>query len=143
MNTRQQRSLQRILTRHSDTVTERPTEQLNENLVGDNKTEHGEATTYVIEKVVSHGQADDTHSTTKAGENPYHVRWYGYEPMGDMWEPIIKFPRGKVLSYYHRRSEKLPTDIDRTKTGWRNIRQQTTKMKVLRHFWEGSGVDSD
>ena len=67
---------------------------------------------YVVDKVVSHSVNTDTqHPTAAVGETTYRVRWYGYGPDEDTFEPIRHLPRNKVVSYYKRRKLSLPVDI--------------------------------
>ena len=71
-----------------------------------------------MDKVVSHGTNEDPHHpTAKVGETTYRVRWYGYGPDEDTFEPIRHLPRNKVVSYYKRRKLSLPEDIQEAVQG--------------------------
>ena len=51
---------------------------------------------YAIERVVAHGE-------TEAGTPIYHVRWYGYGPEDDTWEPAENLPAKFIRRYRARR----------------------------------------
>lgn len=44
-----------------------------------------------------------THKYPCTRENLYRVRWYGYWPNSDTWEPFRHLPRSMVLSYFKRK----------------------------------------
>ena len=79
---------------------------------------HVENTEYVVERVVADGlNEDENHPTAKIGEPVYRVRWYGYSPSDDTWEPVKHFPRNKLVSYCHRKGVDLPPNIDESQDG--------------------------
>lgn len=65
---------------------------------------------FVIERIVSHGRDDDNTLL-------FRVRWYGYEPNQDTWEPIGNLPRSHVLSYCKRAHLAIPDNIDDARVG--------------------------
>ncbi len=73
---------------------------------------------YVMERIISHRKnTDPNHSTAKVGEMTYRVRWYGFPPEEDTYEPIRNLPHNKVVSYYKRKKLPLPGDIDQAMDG--------------------------
>ena len=68
---------------------------------------------YVVDRIISHGiNQDENHPSAKVGETTYRIRWYGYKPSDDTWEPIHHLPRNKVVSYYKRKKIRLPSNIN-------------------------------
>ena len=53
-------------------------------------------------KLVEHGVDDD-------GKVLYKVRWYGYAPSADTWEPTEALPHNLLSRYHAKRGEDLPT----------------------------------
>ena len=51
---------------------------------------------YVIDHLVSHRRDD-------AGTMHVRVRWFGYDPSADTWEPILHIPRELLRRYVKRR----------------------------------------
>ena len=68
--------------------------------LGDDPEE--DATQYVIERIVDHDDSE--------GELWFRIRWYGYRPTDDTWEPIDGIPRNLIVAYYKRIREAPPPD---------------------------------
>ena len=66
-----------------------------------------------MESIVAHRKNRSAkHPTAAVGENLYRVRWSGYRPSDDTWEPIAHIPRSHVLRYHKRKKLAIPTNID-------------------------------
>lgn len=65
---------------------------------------------FVLESIVSHMAGPD-------GKRYYRIRWYGYTPEEDTYEPIEHIPRSKVIAYYRRKRLALPPDLDCSQVG--------------------------
>ena len=73
---------------------------------------------YVMERIISHGINRDTnHPSAKVGEMTYRVRWYGYPPDQDTYEPIRHLPRNHVVRYHKRRRLQSPANLDEAMNG--------------------------
>jgi transposase InsO family protein len=72
---------------------------------------------YVLNRIVSHEVADGTEPEYPAGITLYRVRWYGFGPWDDTWEPIHHLPRSHVQRYYKKKKLPLPPDIDKALQG--------------------------
>ena len=92
----------------SETVTERSVQK-----ESDKPSVAGDTEEFVIDKVVDHKvYRNRRHKFANVGELLFKVRWYGYEPADDTWEPIKHLPRSKVLSYVKRAKIDTPENID-------------------------------
>jgi Chromo (CHRromatin Organisation MOdifier) domain len=63
-----------------------------------------EETEYVIERLLDHGQDEDGRTILK-------VRWAGFKPADDTWEPIQNLPEELVRRYAKRRKIELPSSL--------------------------------
>lgn len=64
---------------------------------------------YVMDHIVDHD--------TVNGEVLHRIRWYGYGPQDDTWEPINHLPRNRVIQYYKRKRLEIPSTIGKARTG--------------------------
>lgn len=64
---------------------------------------------YVLDHIVDHGDVE--------GQTRYRVRWYGYDPSEDTWEPIHHLPRSRIVLYCRRNGIPLPGDIGKAQVG--------------------------
>lgn len=53
----------------------------------------------------------------KAGTSLFQVRWFGFKPGDDTWEPIIQLPRRKILYYFRSNKLPIPDKIDKANDG--------------------------
>ena len=53
----------------------------------------------------------------KYGENLYKVLWHGFGPEEDTWEPTNQFPRSKIVTFYRKRKQPIPSDINKAING--------------------------
>ena len=60
---------------------------------------------------------DPDHPTAKVGETTYRVRWYGYSPKDDTYEPTRTLPHNKLLSYYKLKKLAVPAELDKAIMG--------------------------
>ena len=68
---------------------------------------------FVIDKVVDHKlNKNRRHKFVNVGEPLFRVRWYGYGPDQDTWEPVRYLPRSKILQYVKRADIDKPANID-------------------------------
>ena len=73
---------------------------------------------YVIDKVVDHIiNEDERHPQIKRGDMLYKVRWFGYTPEDDTFEPVHHLPRSQVLSYHNRKQMPVPSNIAKAMLG--------------------------
>ena len=73
---------------------------------------------YVIETIVDHEvNRSRRNRYAKYGDTLYKVRWHGYQPDDDTWEPTKHLPRSHISRYYARRKEPVPPDIDDAMVG--------------------------
>ena len=73
---------------------------------------------FILEKILAHRKnRSSKHPTAAIGETVYRLRWTGYKPSDDSWEPIINIPRSHVLRYHKRKKLPIPDDIDRAIDG--------------------------
>ena len=73
---------------------------------------------YVIDKVVDHIiNEDEGHPHAKHGDMLYKVRWFGYTPEDDTFEPVHHLPRSQVLSYHRRKQMPVPSNIAKAMLG--------------------------
>ena len=73
---------------------------------------------YVIDKVVDHIiNEDEGHLHAKHGDMMYKVRWFGYTPEEDTFEPVHHLPRSQVLSYHNRKQMPVPSNIAKAMMG--------------------------
>ncbi|CAN8062285.1 unnamed protein product [Agarophyton chilense] len=56
----------------------------------------GNAQEYVMDRICEHGEHEDTR------ELLYRVRWYGFPPEADTWEPIAHILRSQLVQYHRR-----------------------------------------
>lgn len=73
-----------------------------------------EPATYDQEFVVDHIV---DHVLDSKGVWFYQIRWYGYPPEEDTWEPIQHLPRSKVITYHRRTRFPLPSTLDMAQVG--------------------------
>ena len=65
-----------------------------------------------MNRIVSHQPNDnDENPAAEDGKIVYKVRWHGYGPTDDTFEPIRNLPRNKVVSYYRAKKLPLPANI--------------------------------
>ena len=74
-------------------------------------------TEYVMDRIVAHEVADGSHPGVPHGTTMYRVRWHGFGPIDDTWEPIQHLPRSHVLRYCRRKRLPKPSDIDNAMIG--------------------------
>ena len=68
---------------------------------------------FVIDKIITHRvNKNKKHKYAKLNRNLYRVRWYGYLPSADTWEPVEHLPRSKVLQYFKRMKLSVPHEVD-------------------------------
>ena len=60
---------------------------------------------------------EPAHPTADLNESMFKVRWTGYGPKDDTFEPIHHVPRNAVVSYCTRKSIALPHDLSRAQAG--------------------------
>jgi hypothetical protein len=72
---------------------------------------------YVMDRIVTHELADGSEPSNPAGTLLYRVRWYGFDPCDDTWEPISNLPRSHVLRYHKRKRLAPPANINEAITG--------------------------
>ena len=84
---------------------------------------------YEVENIVSH-------RLDKKGQYEYKVRWKGYKPEDDTWEPYEQFTDPRTVTKYWERqgvplpkANKLQTSVQKNK---RNNSQDTTQMRKKR-----------
>ena len=53
----------------------------------------------------------------KYGENLYKVRWHGFGPEEDTWEPTHHLPRSKIIMFYRKPKQPIPSDINSAVNG--------------------------
>lgn len=66
---------------------------------------------YVIERIVDHGEHEADHRLQ------FRVRWYGFTPGFDTWEPISDLPRLQVIRYCKRVKLAVTDEIDSAQIG--------------------------
>ena len=64
---------------------------------------------YVVDKIVDHGYRD--------GELVLKVEWYGYAGEDTTWGPIEQLPRSAVVTYFRRKIQPLPPQVERARPG--------------------------
>ena len=73
---------------------------------------------YVIDEIVdTRVNKSRRNRYAKPGETLYRVRWYGYEPDDDTWEPTKHLPRSKILAFCKKKGLPIPSDIDTAMNG--------------------------
>lgn len=78
----------------------------------DNTNDADETEEFVLDKIFKH-------RTNKSKKHRYekivyllnHIRWYGYEPAGDTFEPIQHISRSKVISYHKGKRLSIPLNL--------------------------------
>ena len=71
---------------------------------------------FYIDTVVSHKlNRNKRHPDAKVGDILYRVRWVGYGPKDDTWEPLPNLTRSHVIRYHERCNLPLPRNIDTSK----------------------------
>ena len=108
----------------SDNQTE---EQENERRTAENDDEEAdnnedekedEPDEFEMEKILAHRRNRSAkHEHAAIGETLYRIRWTGYAPNPDTWEPISHIPRSHVLRYHKQKKLAIPTNIDRAIDG--------------------------
>ena len=92
-------------------TTEQPKETERNNT--EQQQEGRETEDFVIDKIVNHRvNRSRNHEYAKYGENLYPVRWYGFKPQDDTWEPTEHLPRSKILTYLKSKKLGIPNSID-------------------------------
>ena len=66
-----------------------------------------------MENIVAHRKNKSAkHPHAAIGELLYRIRWTGYTPSDDTWEPMAHVPRSHVLRYHKQKKLAIPTNID-------------------------------
>ena len=88
-----------------DTRNTQVDEDLDKDLVENNE--------FYIDTVVSHKlNRNKRHPDAKVGDILYRVRWVGYGPKDDTWEPLPNLTRSHVIRYHERGNIPLPANIN-------------------------------
>ena len=53
----------------------------------------------------------------KYGQNLYKVLWHGFVPEEDTWEPTHHLQRSKIIKFYQKRKQPIPSDINNAVNG--------------------------
>ncbi len=47
----------------------------------------------------------------------YRVRWYGFDPADDTWEPVENIPRHFIVQFHRGKKTKLPMNLSNAQVG--------------------------
>ena len=75
----------------------------------DNSTEYY-SEEYAIDRIVAHAYAEN-------GTLLYRIRWFGYGPSADTWQPTADLPRSKTTAYCTRKRLAIPASIENAQPG--------------------------
>ena len=85
---------------------------------GDYNKNNEDPDEFVMENIVAHRKNKSTkHPHASVGELLYRIRWTGYRPSDDTWEPIIHIPPSHVLRYHKQKKLAIPSNIARAIDG--------------------------
>ena len=66
-----------------------------------------------MDRIIDHRKnRSKRHKHAEVGETLFRIRWYGFGPTEDTWEPIAHIPRSKVVGYFKRKKLPLPDNLD-------------------------------
>ena len=89
-----------------DTRNTQVDEDLDKDLVENNE--------FFIDTVVSHKvNRDKRHADAKVGDTLYRVRWVGYGPKDDTWEPLPNLTCSHVIRYHEKTTFRFLTTLTR------------------------------
>ena len=81
----------------------------------DDRNDNLDSDEFIIDSIVSHKiNRSSRHDHAKQIETLFRVRWYGYPPSQDTWEPIAHLTRSHVVQYHARKRLGMPNNIDTT-----------------------------
>lgn len=64
-------------------------------------------------KIVSHStKKSKKHRYANVGDLFYRIRWYGYKPAEDNWQPIQKIQISRITSYHNRKRLPLSANLE-------------------------------
>ena len=96
---------------------------------------------FFIDTIVSHKiNRNKRHADAKDGDILYRVRWVGYGPKDDTWEPLPNLTRPHVIRYHEKCNIPLPNNIEasiddgNTNEIPRSTRKSMNRLRNSREF---------